>query len=541
LPAPKPGWRRPWAIATAGAVSLGVIGLAAWLLSSGTASARDEGFDPRRVAVLYLQDQTNGRLGYLADGLTETLIDELRRVDALNVLSKDAVSGFRNANVDSVIRGLEPGTIVRGSLSEDGRGVRISVNVWDGNGVERGNGLAFTVADSNELALRQAFVDSVGPFLREFVGTEIRARRLESGTTNQRAWTLVQRAEKDRKNGVTSAARGDTAGAKLLFASADSLLQEAEALDDKWVTPVALRASLALHARSIRTPVQAEPFIDKGLEHAERALALDANDLDATEARGRLRKARWDLQLDSRAASDRLLEGAREDLKSVTDRDQTRALALVALSSVYAQLKEPTLALLAADKALTADAYFTGADVVLLQLFGATYDAEDFAQAKRRCDEGRRRFPNNWRFVSCQILLHASGRVARVSADSAWKALATLDALAPANERAFLSRRHQMFVASILAQNNLADSARRVMLSARAGRDVDPTGRLLTAEALNRPSLGTADDTVEAYKLLQQYVLTQPQHGAGFADSRHWWWRGLKADQSRWNQYLGGR
>jgi hypothetical protein len=351
----------------------------------------------------------------------------------------------------------------------------------------------------------------------------------------------VQRAEKDRKNGVTSAARGDTAGAKLLFASADSLLQEAEALDDKWVTPVALRASLALHARSIRTPVQAEPFIDKGLEHAERALALDANDLDATEARGRLRKARWDLQLDSRAASDRLLEGAREDLKSVTDRDQTRALALVALSSVYAQLKEPTLALLAADKALTADAYFTGADVVLLQLFGATYDAEDFAQAKRRCDEGRRRFPNNWRFVSCQILLHASGRVARVSADSAWKALATLDALAPANERAFLSRRHQMFVASILAQNNLADSARRVMLSARAGRDVDPTGRLLTAEALNRPSLGTADDTVEAYKLLQQYVLTQPQHGAGFADSRHWWWRGLKADQSRWNQYLGGR
>jgi tetratricopeptide (TPR) repeat protein len=386
--------------------------------------------------------------------------------------------------------------------------------------------------------MRQQVADSVSMYLRQFIGAEIRARHLESGTRNAAAWTDVQRAERIRKDAVAAAARGDSAAANLLIARADSFLEAAESREPEWVSPIALRAFLALDAPSTRSDVDAQPIVAAGLKHAERALALEPHNLDALEARGRLRKLRWDLQLDDKPTGDRLLAAAKEDLSRVTLDDPTRALAWVSLSAVLNQLKEPTESYLAAQRALEADAYFAGVEAILFQLYSTAYNLEEFPQAKRRCDEGAQRFPRNWRFASCKLSLRASGDI-RTTSDSAWNELKTLEALVPQNGKEFLVRRHTMFLAGALAQNGLVDSARHVMLRARAGRDVDADGGLLIAEALNRPFLGTTADTLEAYKLLQSYVIGQPLHGRGFADTRHWWWRTLKANSARWNQYLG--
>ena len=540
--APVPVWKKP-AVLIGGAVGLlAVVGLATWLTLGGPAEASATGaaLDEKKIAVMYFDDQTDGDLGYIADGVTETLIDDLKRVADLDVLSKEAVARFRGKqpSIDTIVKTLEPGTIVTGTIAENGDRVSISFRLWDGTSQSTERSKGFELPQQNLVAVVPIVAESVATYLRDYLGVVVRTRQLESGTSNTRAWTLVQRAEKLRKDGV-AATNSDSATAWRSFADAQAFLVQAEELDGKWVTPVALRAALALNqSRAAKTPLLKAPFIDQGLAHAERALKLDGNNLDALEARGQLRKAKWDLQLAEKAEADRLLAGARADLEAVTTRDQTRALAWVALSSVHAQLKDPSSSYLAALAAYQQDAYFLGVEAILAQLFTTSYDREEFAQAKKWCrDEGFRRFPENWRFVSCQILLRATGQI-RTDADSAWKELATLERLVPPSAREFQVRRHRMFLAASLAQLNMKDSARHVLESARTNdKAVDPYGQLLGAEALIRTQLGTPSDTAEAFRLLREYVVSQPLHGAGFLETSHWYWRGLKNDP-RWNSFL---
>src|SRR5216117_2533021 len=90
------------------------------------------GPDPRHLAVLYFADDTKDHtLSYLADGLTEALIEELRQVPSLTVISRNGVAPYRDPGIpaDSVARALKVGTIVRGDveMAGGGRGFRVSV------------------------------------------------------------------------------------------------------------------------------------------------------------------------------------------------------------------------------------------------------------------------------------------------------------------------------------------------------------------------------------------------------------------------------
>ena len=536
-----PWWKRPLVVA-AGSVGLVVSGFATWSALSGppAAAAVGDAFEETKIAVLYFDDATNGKLGYLGDGLTETLIEQLKQVRGLTVFSKEAVGRFRGRNVttDSIIRVLEPGTILKGSIAEDAEQIRISVRVIDGNtGVDKGDGLALVLPANDELALRQTVSDSVSLYLRNLIGGQIRASQLESGTSNSRAWALVQRAEKLRKDGAAIAS-SDSATAWTRFAQADSLLEQAEGLDGRWVTPVALRAVLnQAQARAARTPLLKAPYIDRGLAHAERALKLDPNSIDGSEARGQLRYARWQTQLDDKPTGSRLLEGARDDLIRVTSADPTRALSWVVLSNVQGQLHDQLASYEAAKRAYEEDSYSSLAEGILYALFATAYNLEQFTQAQRHCDEGARRFGGNWGFVSCQLQIRGTGQVASTP-DSAWQLLRTLVDLVPEQAKELQVRRHQMFVAGVLAWNAEKDSARRVIERARTGDPrIDPDGNLLTMEALSRITLGTTADSTIAFERLREYVNTQPLHGKGFADTGHWWWKDLRRDP-RWNRYL---
>jgi TolB-like protein len=541
-PARVPVWQRP--IFIAGSLAgVGVVAAGLWMALSGPPASAAVGrtFDPTKIAVMYFEDRSGGDLGYLADGLTEGLIDQLRQVRELDVLSKDAVGRFRgpDVSIDSVISALEPGTIVQGSVRSSGDRVRFSVNVIDGNtGAEKGEGMAFELPGGDELALRRHFADSVGLYLRNFVGEVVRARQLEAGTGNSGAWNLAQRAEKLRKDAVAASTRGDSAAAVLAFAQADSILAQAEALDPGWSSPIAMRARLALNrAQAARAPLLRRPFLIRGIEHANRALQVDSNDVDALESRGQLYHGLWSAtQLSDTTEARRQLTQARADLVQTTRLDPTRATAWVALSSVHAQLFDPHQSYLAALRAYEEDAYALNVEGIVRQMYATAYDIEEFGKAQEHCDEGARRFPGNWLFVSCKLSMRLSGQISS-GPDSAWNELRTLSALVPPAAREVETRRHQMFVAAAIAQAGLQDSARRVIESARAGRDIDPGGRLLTAEALARIRLGTRADTAIAFEKLREYVIGQAAHGSGFANTTHWWWKGLRQDQ-RWNEYL---
>jgi hypothetical protein len=78
------------------------------------------GLDPRHVAVLYFQDLSpDSELGYLADGLTESLIDRLNQVRALDVVSRNGVAAFRGSDLppDSIGRALAAGSLIEGSVA----------------------------------------------------------------------------------------------------------------------------------------------------------------------------------------------------------------------------------------------------------------------------------------------------------------------------------------------------------------------------------------------------------------------------------------
>ena len=84
-------------------------------LKKSPASRIGSDSDPSRIAVLYFDDQSEGgKLKFLADGLTESLIDELSAVKGLKVISRNGVAPFKGKNVptDSVQRALKIGTIV---------------------------------------------------------------------------------------------------------------------------------------------------------------------------------------------------------------------------------------------------------------------------------------------------------------------------------------------------------------------------------------------------------------------------------------------
>ena len=536
---PVPLYRRPLVLASGFVGLVAVVG-ASWMafMSGPSASAAvGDAYSDKKIAILYFTDGTGGKLGYLADGLTETLIDQLKPIRELEVLSKDAVGRFRGRTVstDSVIDVLQPGTIVKGNVSEDGDQVRVTVNVLDGNrGVEKGDPLLFALPSANLLTLRQTVADSVSTYLRQLLGTAERARQLVAGTTNERAWELVQRAERLRKDGASTAA-SDSAAGWLRYAQADSLLEQAEKLDENWETPIALRAVLNLsRGRSAKTHPLRAPYLDSGIEHATRALRQDSTNVDALEARGQLRYARWQTQLNDKRTGDLLLEGAKEDLVRATKLEPTRATAWVSLSAVYSQLHDQFSAYEAAKRAYEEDAYSSQVEGVMRQMYATAYDIQRFELAQQHCDSAARRFPKNWRFVSCKLTMEATGQIG-TTPDSALGLLRHLGDLLPANEKELQMRRHQMLVAAVLGRvPSLKDSARSMIVSARTDDSkIDPAGNLLTAEALARTQLGTSADTTIAFERLRQYVITQPLHGKGFADTDHWWWKGLRLDR-RW-------
>src|SRR5437667_88769 len=118
----------PRKVAVAGGAVVVIVGaLAARSLWPGARTSRDAavagGLDPHHVAVLYFQDLSQGKkLAYLADGLTEALMDRLAGLPTLDVISKNGAAQFRDVNLprDSIARALKVGNVIEGSVEEVG-------------------------------------------------------------------------------------------------------------------------------------------------------------------------------------------------------------------------------------------------------------------------------------------------------------------------------------------------------------------------------------------------------------------------------------
>jgi serine/threonine-protein kinase len=521
--------RGPVSVAVAGLILLAVIG---WMLLTrrGTARPTASGLDPRRVAVLYFSDLSpDSSLRYLADGLTEALIDQLNGIRALDVVSRGGVAPFRGRDVprDSIARALGAGTLVEGEVEPVGARARVTVRLVDGASSVDVRRQSFELPLNAPLAMRDSLASQAAVFLRERLGDEVRLREQRASTSSVDAWTLVQRAQKEQKDAATVSG-ADPAAAAAHYAAADSLLGAAEQADMSWPEPTVLRARTALsRSRLERDPRQAGKWLTIGLDAANRALRANPQNPDALEARGTLLFQRFALGLEpDPAAADKLVAAAQADLENATRLNPMQVGAWSVLSVLYYQRRDLVEANRAARTAYEQDAYLGSAQAILFRLFVTSYDLELFMPAADWCSKGRSRFPANPLFAQCQLMMMTTN-AADPDVHAAWQLADDAVRLSPERNRPYQQNFQQIFVAAVLARAGLADSARHVLQRSKGTADIDPQKELLGYEAMARVMLGDKD---EALRLLDEYLVANPKHREGFRKIVHWWWRPIQDD-----------
>jgi TolB-like protein len=503
----------------------------------------------RKLAVMYFKDESPDSANqYIADALTEGLIDELKRIPELTVISSSDSAQYRNRSFDAdsipvIANDLDVGTIVTGTIEPHGDKIRVKLELLEGQSGARFKPMKPLEYPANDLlAMRAAIVTQTSEVLRETLGKEIRAREAVTGTTKVGAWSLLQRAERARKDAEAALkGEGGPVAAAALFARADSLLAEAEAVDREWTQPIDDRAAIAYRQSRIaqNDPAAAVPLIDKGLAHAERALKLSPHDARALELRGTLNYFRWLLQVEPDAkAQQKLFDDARSDVNAAVRYQPSLASAHATLSHMNYFDNVPQ-AILEAEKAYEQDAYLETAPLILWRLFNGNYEQSVFTLARKWCTEGQRRFPADYRFVNCQLrLLNIPGiKADSISIPGAWAMLAKQDSLTPAPRMPFEHARGEMIVAGAIALKGNVDSARAVLnrASTSVTREVDPAGELGVVEAYIRVLTGEKDRAVD---LLTRAAAADP---AGFEKNKQdipWYWDKLR-DHPRFKTLFG--
>jgi serine/threonine-protein kinase len=512
-------------------LTAGILGARTLLSSSKTALAGD--LNASRVGVLYFADESrNGELRYLADGLTESLIDQLAQVKVLDVVSADGVRPFRGSTIplDSISRVLKVNTIVRGAVEPSSKGVKVTVRLVDAlSDVDVGK-KSFELDTTDAAGLQRRVAVEVSEFLRRQLGDQVRLRDQRKGTTNSEAWMLVQRAEKRWKDADSLVSAHADAPAQLAFAQADSFLTRAEQVDKQGAEAPTVRAGLALaRARSLtRDPARMSVAVDSGLAAVERALAVDPRDVDAMQYKGELLFTQFSRHLIADPArSERVLVQAESTLTKAVEIDKNHAGAWAALSAVYARQSELQKANVAAYNAYKADAYLSSAKAVMSRLYTTYYNLESFPEAMQWCDEGHRRFPREPFFVECRLSMYLT-RYKQPDVDSAWAYAKQYAELYPDSARVVPRKKAEVFVAGTLVRANLKDSANHVLMRTRATPQEDPHHEVQGYEVVVRVMMNEQD---EAIRLIEDYLTVNPDHRRGFTARTVWWWRDLQGNK----------
>jgi TolB-like protein len=502
------------------------------------AAAGDNPLEMRSIAVLYFHDHS-GEYQYLADAMTESLIAELSQVQGLSVVSRNGSALFRGVDVpaDSAARVLNAGTIVDGSVEKRGDRIRVNIRVHEGQFGELWKRTAIDLDPAQALTVRDSVSASVSRLLREWLRDEVRLRQTAANTSSPAAWSLLQRGERTRKDAEAAVLARDLDQAVTLFMQADSLLAESAQIDRAWADPVVARANIAYRRARLlqRNAAAALPFVDEAVELASAALQRSRTSAEAYEVRGTTQYFKWLLGVvDDAREAEALFETARSDLETAVRFDATLAAAHATLSHLYTHT-DISSSVLAAQKALAADAFLEVADLVRWRLFQGQVDLGHFTQAQRTCDEGTTHAPTDFRFVSCHLRLMVTPLLDAPNVDSAWALLARQDELVPTARAEFERVQGEMFVAGAIARaarrdprNPLQDSARAVLqrASEKVDQRLDPTGHLLGMEAFIWTLVGDRDRAIAS---LQRLAAADPSYFGG-SRTMLWWWRDLEQD-----------
>lgn len=502
-----------------------LVGAAGWALwiEPHTAAGETEPLDPARVAVLYLDDHSEGgHLGYLADGLTEALIHALTQIEPLEVVSRNGVKPYRDPTVplDSIARALRAGSLVEGSIEGDRERLVVTIQLVDGR---TGTDLLSTRIERSGrdyLALRDAIVTEAARLLSRTLGRELELERLRAGTDDAEAWALVKRARSLMDHADTLRwGVGDIDGAGRILNQADSLLARAAEHDRAWPEPKIMRAEVAAQrARSglqISTAEQTAA-IRAGIEQLDAVLRSDPDHAEALALRGAMRiQLSW---APGGEEADAVLRAAEADLRRAVELDPGTAVGWIALADLLRSRGDFAEASVAAEQALAADPFLIHAEQsILFTLAHVWLELEDFERALRWNAEGQRRYPADPGFHAERLVIMATVPEAELDPDSAWALVRAVEAGYGLEEWSHGS----LLVAAVLARSGQPDSARAVMKRVLDSHPESPW--LDYHEAIVRVQLGEPDVAVDR---LSRFLDAMPHRRPYIG--RDWLWRPLR-------------
>ncbi|HEV2735281.1 MAG TPA: hypothetical protein VGV85_10620, partial [Longimicrobiaceae bacterium] len=505
----------------AGIVVLGAVAL--WLLQSEPPpEAAEPPAAANQIAVLYFENQSSDRdLEYLAGDLTENLIHQLAQVEGLHVVSPNGVRPFRDRAVspDSLRRVLGVGTLLSAGLRRSGDSVHLAVHLVDANSGRELGGTVLSRAMGERCALGNDLAAEVAEFLRVRLGREVQLREWTVGTRDPHARELLARAEEMRAEGLKAARRPDSVAvltARRMLDISDTLLAQAGRLDPAWVEPSVRRGWLAIDRVELTDVPGRRAWTALAREHAERALALEPGHAPALELRGTAYWQEADNSLDDGRWGD-LVTRAEADLRAATTADPSLASAWSTLSQVLrfdADLEEAEFA---ARRAYEKDAYLRNVDQVLDVLYRTTLLLERPSESLRWCHLGRAKFPDDWRFVQCELTILSHPSAGSPDPERALEVLEELEDIDPLEKARLAGRPYHpvyrtMRAAAVLARSGQERRARSLLARAHRQAGNDPTVSLSLAydEAYLRLLLGEKE---QAFQLLTGYVRSRDLKG----------------------------
>ncbi|HEX5073831.1 MAG TPA: protein kinase [Gemmatimonadaceae bacterium] len=485
------------------------------------------------IAVLYFDDRSPGKqVQHIADGITESLINELSAVQQLKVISPNGVAPFKGTTprTDSVAKALKVGTLVTGVVTPASGGrLKVEVRLVD---ALTGDQIASTKIEQPEeklLDLQDSLAHDMSLFLRKRVGAEIRELVSKAGTRNDAAWSAMQRARQIIRESDALVKAHDVPSALQKMATADSALAKVEAIDGNWREPIIQRAWLGYRVSRLVDPPDPNfaKAIETGLAHADRALKKAPDDGDAIEVRGTLHYWQWvNNAVPEGTSANALLESAEKDLRASIATNPRRASAWNVLSHLLFSKQQLTQAKLAAEEALNADPYLTDVDRTIVRLFSASADLGLRPEAVRWCNEGNRRFPENFFLTECKLWLYALPGP-KFDMKDVWKTYDEVIQMAQPNEQEFYKLEEKLVVALAYVRANQLDSAKALAATSQGDSQIDPGGELTNLAATVYAQVGDIDTALE---LTAKYLAANPNKRAYAANDKSWWTQNLRAD-----------
>ena len=179
----EPGRRKPWAVVgIVVALVLAAIAAGGYYFLHRTPSAIDS------VAVLPLANATsNAEMDYLADGITEGVINHLSRLPRLRVMARTTVFRYRQAQQDplQIGRDLKVGAVIVGRLTQHGDTLNVETEMVDVSNGSQIWGEQYQRKTSDIATLQDDIASDISGQLRLKVSGEERKHATENAEAYQ--------------------------------------------------------------------------------------------------------------------------------------------------------------------------------------------------------------------------------------------------------------------------------------------------------------------------------------------------------------------